>query len=185
MEQNSQPSYWTSVMIGALIISIVTTITGLGLLYNLARSEPSMSMMIMAGLIIPITCLLGGFGGFISNRHYAKTFDLSFPIGKGALIGFFTGLIAAIFSTLISQIWTNLIDPMLMENFANNMVSAIELIEMPEAQREQSINDVMADFENQNSNGKIFKDLGISAVSLGIINAISGIIGAKVFASEE
>ena len=28
MEQNSQPSYWTSVMIGALIISIVTTITG-------------------------------------------------------------------------------------------------------------------------------------------------------------
>ena len=30
-----------------------------------------------------------------------------------------------------------------------------------------------------------FKNLGISAVSLGIINAISGIIGAKVFASEE
>ena len=185
MEQNSQPSYWTSVTIGALIISIVTSIAGLGLLYNLAGSEPSMSMMIMAGLFIPITCLFGGFGGFISNRHYAKTFDLSFPIGKGALIGFFTGLVAAVFSTLISLIWTNLIDPMLMENFANNMVSAFELIEMPEAQREQSINDIMADVENQNSIGKIFRDLGISAVSLGIINAISGIIGAKVFASEE
>ena len=65
------------------------------------------------------------------------------------------------------------------------MISAMELVEMPEAQREQSINDIMADFENKNSMGSILSKLGFSVAALGIVNAISGIIGAKVFASEK
>lgn len=185
MEQNSQPSYWSSVVVGASIVAILSSIAGYGLLYNIANAEPSMSILMKAGLIIPIGCLFGAIGGFISNRQYAKNFEITYPLGRGALIGFFTGLVAAVFSTLISLIWTNLIDPMLMENFTNNMISAMELVEMPEAQREQSINDIMADLENKNSMGSILSKLGFSVAALGIVNAISGIIGAKVFASEK
>ena len=157
MEQNSQPSYWESILLGALIVAIITSIVGTGLSYYISGAEPSMSMMITAGLFVPLTCLFGAFGGFVSNRHYAKNFDITFPIGKGALIGFYTGVIAAIFMTILSLIWTKIIDPSLMDNFANNMIAAFEQMDMPEAQKEQSINDMVANFERQNSVGGILK----------------------------
>jgi len=179
------PSYWTSVMIGALIVSLITSVAGIGLLYYGAGAEASMSLLIVSSLFVPVNCLLGLIGGVIATRHYAKTYDLTFPIGKGALIGFLTGVVAAVISTSISQIWSLVIDPSLMDAFFNNMISALDTIDMPQAQKEQSINGMVESMENQNSAGNIFKSLLINAGILGIVNAITGMIGAKIFASEQ
>lgn len=183
--ENEIPSYWNSVLIGALIVAILSSVAGTILLYYVAGTEPSMSLLIVSSLFVPVTCLVGLVGGLISTRHYAKTNDVTFPIGKGALIGLLTGVLAAVFSSVISLIWTQLIDPSLMEAFTNNMISAMESVEMPQAQREQSINGMMENKEKQNSAGGILTSLAINAGILGVVNAITGMIGAKLFASEK
>lgn len=178
------PNYWNSVFIGALVVAISTSVVGLVMLYYLAGAEPSMSMMIMSGLLMPITCLVGMFGGFISVRHYAKTYDITFKMGTGALVGLFTGIAAAVISGILGQLW-NIVDPALVDNFANNMVSALETMDMPDAQREQTISQMMENIEAQKAVGGIIKGVLINAVVLGVVNAISGMIGAKMFAAPE
>ncbi len=180
-----QPSYWPSVMIGAIIVSVVTSIFGFALLYYVAGSEPGMGTLMISGLTIPITCLVGLIGGIISTRHYAKTYDITFPIGKGALIGLFTGIAAAIMATIIGQIW-NLVDPGLMDRFGETIIAAFEQAgNIPEAQKEESIASMMENFEKQKTLGGILQGLAINMGVLGIVNLISGMIGAKIFASEE
>lgn len=183
--EQANPSYWTSVMIGALVVALLSSVAGTALLYYAAGAEASMSLLIVSSLFVPVTCLVGLFGGIISTRHYAKTYDLTFPIGKGALIGFLTGVVAAVIGSIISLLWTKLIDPSLMEAFASNMVSAMEMVEMPQAQREQAISSMMENMETQNTAGGIVKSFAINAGILGAVNAITGMIGAKIFASEK
>lgn len=182
--QETTPNYWNSVFIGAFIVAILTTVVGLIMLYYLAGAEPSMSMMIMSGLLMPITCLVGMFGGFIAVRHYAKTFDITFKMGTGALIGLFTGIAAAVISGILGQLW-NMVDPALVDNFASNMVSALETMDMPDAQREQTISRMMENIESQKAIGGIIKGVLINAAVLGVVNAITGMIGAKMFAAPE
>lgn len=178
------PTYWNSVLIGALTVALITGGLGILLMYYVAGADPSMTVMVVSGLTLPLTCLFGLVGGIISTRHYAKTFDITFTIGQGALIGLLTGAIAAIFATIISQLWM-LIDPALMENFYDNMIYSMEQIGMPQAQLNDTIDNMQQTREQQQSIGGIALGLLINAVVLGIVNAITGMIGAKIFASEE
>jgi hypothetical protein len=178
------PTYWNSVLIGALTVALITGGLGILLMYYVAGAEPSMTVMVISGLTLPLTCLFGLVGGIISTRHYAKTYDITFTIGQGALIGLLTGAIAAIFATVISQLWM-MIDPALMENFYDNMIYSMEQIGMPQAQLNETIDNMQQTREQQQSFGGIALGLLINAVVLGIVNAITGMIGAKIFASEE
>ncbi len=183
--EEMNPSYWPSVIVGALIVSIATTVAGLGLLYFVAGSEPSMGIMITSSLFVPITCLVGLIGGIISTRHYAKTHDVTFPIGTGALIGLFTGVIAAIIGGVLGLIW-DLVDPTLLDRFAETMVGAIEMNEqIPDSQKDQIITDMEQNFADQQSAGGMVKSIAIQCGILGFVNLLSGMIGAKIFASEE
>lgn len=182
--EQALPSYWNSVLIGALTVAIITGALGIILMYYVAGAEPSMTLMVISGLTLPLTCLLGLVGGIIATRHYARTFDITFTIGKGALIGLFTGVLAAIFASIISQLWM-MIDPSLMESFYQNMIFAMEQIGMPQDQ----LNDAVANMEQtqaqQQTLGGMAIGVLINALVLGIVNAITGMIGAKIFASEE
>lgn len=183
--EEMQPSYWPSVIQAAIIVAVVTTVVGLGLLYYVAGSEPSMGIMMISGLTIPITCLIGLIGGILATRSYAKAFDLTFPIGTGALIGLFTGIIAAVVGGILGQIW-NFIDPTLMERFADTMIGAFEMNDqIPDSQKDEIITNMEQSFEEQNSVGGVLKGIAINAGVLGFVNLLSGMIGAKIFASEE
>lgn len=183
--EQAQPSYWQSVTIAAMIVGVVTTVIGMGLLYYVAGSEPSMGVMMISGLSIPITCLIGLIGGILATRHYAKTYDVTFPIGTGALIGLFTGILAAVIGGVLGQIWS-FVDPTLMERFADTMIGAFEMNDqIPEASKDEMITSMQESFDQQNSIGGILKGIAINAGVLGFVNLLSGMIGAKVFASEE
>lgn len=183
--EEMKPSYWPSVIQAAIIVAVVTTIVGLGLMYYVAGSEPSMGVMMISGLTIPITCLIGLIGGILATRSYAKAYDLTFPIGTGALIGLFTGIIAAVIGGVLGQVW-NLFDPTLSERFADTMIGAFEMNDqIPESQKDEIIMGMEESFENQNSMGGILQAIAINAGVLGFVNLLSGMIGAKIFASEE
>ncbi|MEO9884836.1 MAG: DUF4199 family protein [Balneola sp.] len=183
--EEMKPSYWPSVIQAAIIVAVVTTVVGLGLLYYVAGSEPSMGIMMISGLTIPVTCLIGLIGGILATRSYAKAYDVTFPIGTGALIGLFTGIIAALIAGVLGQIW-NFVDPTLTERFAETMIGAFEMNDqIPDAQKDEIIMSMEQGFEDQNSIGGILKGIAINAGVLGFVNLLSGMIGAKIFASEE
>jgi hypothetical protein len=185
MEDNAQmPSYWPSVIVGALFVSILTSIIATIYLYYLAGSEPTISLVMKSSLLLPITCLFGLVGGIISTRHYATTHEITFAIGKGATIGFLTGVVAAAINAVIGQVWM-FIDPALLDNFANNMVAALSQMEMPAAQREEALARMTENFERQKSLSGILMGTGINMLVLGVVNLITGIIGAKIYAKEE
>jgi Na+/H+-dicarboxylate symporter len=143
-------------------------------------TEPSGSFFSSAQLFSTIGCLIGALGGLFANWHYAKENEITYKIGKGALIGLLVGAVATIFTVIISQIW-NLIDPSYQQALVDWNIQNFEAMQMPAEAKEQAI----AGMEDPNS----LKNIGLQAlfifIGLGIVNVISGLIGAKVFASEE
>ncbi|WP_428236007.1 DUF4199 domain-containing protein [Gracilimonas sp.] len=174
------PSYWNSVIIASLVVGIIVTAFAIIGGYMTLGSEPSGSFFSSAQLLGTIGCLVGAIGGVLANWHYAKEYDITYKIGKGALIGLFVGLGATIVSVILGQIW-NFIDPSFQQALVDWNIQNIEAMQMPAEAKEQAISGM----ENPNS----AKNIGLQAlftfIGLGLMNVISGLIGAKVFASEE
>ena len=178
--EQTQPSYWNSVILASLITAIVVTAFSLIGGYMTLGSEPSGSFFSSAQLFSTIGCLVGALGGLFANWHYVKENDVTYKIGKGALLGLMVGLGATIFYVIISQIW-NVIDPGFQEALIEWNIQNLEAMQMPAEAREQAI----AGFDDPNSLQNIGLQALFTFIGLGIVNVISGLIGAKVFASEE
>lgn len=175
-----QPSYWNSVIIASLITAIVITVLSLIGGYITLGSEPSGSLFNTAQIFGMLGCLIGAMGGIIVNWHYAKEYNITYPIGKGALLGLLVGLGATIVSVVLGKIW-NLIDPSYMQALLDWNIANLEAMNMPDEARESAI-EGMGD---PNSFKTVAFQSLILFISLGIVNVISGMIGAKIFASEE
>ena len=177
--EQTTPSYWNSVLLASLLTAIVVSVFTLIGGYMTLGSEPSGSIFSSAQIFSTLGCLIGALGGLYGNWHYAKTFDITYKIGKGALIGLLVGALATVFSVLIGEIW-NFIDPGFEDALINWNIQNFEAMQMPAEAKEQAI----ASMEEQGA-GTIWMRALYSFIGLGIVNVISGLIGAKVFASEE
>ncbi len=179
--ENEYPSYWSSVFIGALIVALIMAVLGIAAQYITISSEPSGAQFGTGQLIGTLACLVGAIGGFFGVRHYAKENEITFPIGKGALIGFLVGAIGVVISTVIAFIWTSIIDPDINQAVYDWSIANLEAQGLTDDQFEAAKGFI----PDPNSTTALFTQAGIGIVVLGIFNAISGLIGAKVFASEE
>tara|TARA_R110002096_G_scaffold425644_1_gene634438 strand:+ start:10472 stop:11035 length:564 start_codon:yes stop_codon:yes gene_type:complete len=181
-----QPSYWSSVIIGALFTAIVIFIVSLVSGYMTISSEPTGAMFSPGQFIGILACLIGAFGGVLSTRHYAKTNDITFTIGTGALIGLFTGIIAAVISGVLSQLW-QFVDPSFVQNIIDATVANLDaMTSIPDDQKEKIIAGTVETIESQyGSLSGILKGTAISMATFGFLNALTGMIGAKIFASED
>lgn len=176
-----QASYWNSVTIGGFIIAIIMSVMGLVSQYMTISSEPTGAQFNMASLLGTVACLIAAVGGIISTRHYAKTYDITFPIGTGALIGFLTGAAGVILSTIISVIWTSVIDPGLNQAVYDWQIANLEAQNLPAEQMEMA----MSFMPEPGSMTTLLVQAGIGLVVIGILNLVTGMIGAKLFASED
>ena len=177
-ELQAAPSYWISVLIGALVAAIIVFVTGLIGSYSTLGSEPSGSLFNMFQLVGILSCLLSSVGGVIAVRHYAKEYEITFKIGKGALIGLFTAIGIVAFSFILNYIWGQFIDPSMEEAIIDWNIKNIDLMQIPDANKEAAYDQI----ENAFSAQAIALQTGISLVTLSIVNVISGIIAAKIFA---
>src|SRR5690606_9644912 len=100
-----QPSYWNSVFIASAITALVVTIISLIGGYMTIGSEPSGTMFSTMQLTGILSCLIGAMGGLIATWHYAKEHNVTFTIGRGALLGLLVALVATIISVLLGQLW--------------------------------------------------------------------------------
>lgn len=176
-----QASYWPSVMIGAITIAIIMVVMSILSQYMMINSEPTGSSFNMAQMIGILVCFIAAIGGVISTRHFAKTNDITFPIGKGAVMGLLTGVIGVLISTVLALIWTYVVDPSLNQAVYDWQIANLEAQNMSQQQLEMA----MGFIPEPGSTSALMWQVGIGLVSIGILNLISGIIGAKIFASEE
>ena len=175
------PSYMSAVFMGALVAGLLLAVLGTANNYLIISSEPTGSPFSAAQGLGIIICFLGGIGGILANRSYAKDNNLTYPIGKGALIGLLTGIFAVIVSTVLTLFWNYVIDPGLTQAVYDWGVANIEATGASEDVIEQQI----ALLGEPGSVTSLLFGIGFSLVGIGIINTISGLIGAKVFASED
>lgn len=179
--EEMKPSYWSSVFIAAIIIGVIMSVLSLGSQYMTISNEPTGAQFSLGQLVGILVCLIAAIGGIISTRHYAKENDITFTIGTGALIGFLTGVVGVVISGIISLIWTKLLDPGLNQAMYDWQVANLEAQNLPDAQMEMALSFI----PDPTSLSAFFIATGILLVVVGIVNALTGMIGAKVFASEE
>lgn len=175
-----QPSYWNSILIASLITALIVTVLSLVGGYMTINSEPSGSFFNTTQIFSLLACLLGAMGGLIATWHYSKEYNIAFTIGRGALIGLLVGLVTTIISLVLGFLW-ELIDPSYTQAMMDWQIANMNAMQMPDEARQNAIESM----QDPNSPKNIAMRAVISFIGLGIMNVISGMIGAKVFASED
>jgi hypothetical protein len=171
---HGMPSYWNAVITAGLITGIILTVIQLTTNYMTIAGSSATGMAI-------IGCLIASIAGIISNWMYAKGYDLTYPIGKGALLGVFSGIITSIVTFSLSLFWTKVIDTGMNEAIIEATLKSFE----DQGLSQEEIDMAQSFIPDPNSLvGLIITFLSALAMYV-VINLISGIISAKIFAKEE
>lgn len=178
---NSKPSYWASVGIAGFLFGIVVFVLGLIITYMTINSEPTGSMFSPMQFVGLIVCLIGAFGGMLATWHYAREYEVPFTLGTGALMGLFTGIVVALINILLSQLW-QMIDPNMTQHLIDHMVANIQASSMADQQKQQTIDMMAKSLRNRNNIGT---QLLWGLPMFGILNLLTGMIGAKIFSKKE
>lgn len=179
--QDSEPSYWTSVGIAGVIAGIIIFILSLLSSYATINSEPTGSFFSPVQLTGVLVCLFGAFGGMLATWHYGREYDVVIKLGKGALMGFLTGVVVIVVSVILGQIW-QFIDPDMTEKMIESSIANFEAMDMPGEQKQQAIDATVEAMRNQQNIGS---QLLWGIPLYGILNLITGMIGAKIFGKKE
>ena len=171
---HGMPSYWNAVITAGLITGTILTVIQLTTSYMTIAGSSATGMAI-------IGCLIASIAGIISNWMYAKGYDLTYPIGKGALLGVFSGIITSIVTFSLSLFWTKVIDTGMNEAIIEATLKSFE----DQGLSQEEIDMAQSFIPDPNSLvGQIITFLSALAMYV-VINLISGIISAKIFAKEE
>ncbi|NGP78088.1 DUF4199 family protein [Balneolaceae bacterium YR4-1] len=181
MEQTNQtngtpPSYLTSVGIAAVIFSLLTTVLQLISGYMQINAEPTGSLFSPTMLFGLVVCLVGAFGGMVAVWHYANEYQITMKLGKGALIGFLTGLAMVIIGIVLNKLWL-LFDPDMQQKMMESTIANFEAMDMPEETKQQ-----MIDQAASQANPSIGMQLLYGIPIFGILNLLTGMLGVSLFA---
>lgn len=182
MEQNN--SFISSALIMGIIFALIASVVSTVMSYNIISSEPSMTTMIMTSVISLVSCLIGAFAGMMAVRHYVKQFNVPMKMGRGAVIGLTTGVFVALFITLISFIWTTLIDPAFTDKLMEAIVASMDSMGGG-ADMSEATDSIYEQFEAQKTLVGQLQGFGMNALVLGALNALTGLLGVKFFAPKE
>lgn len=181
MEQTEQfngveenPSYWASIGIAGLIFGIVIFALQTALQYMMAGGSTGFIFSSIAGIVV---CLIGAFGGMLAVWHYSNEYDITFKLGKGALIGVLTGLAVAIVYLILMNLW-HFIDPNLQKEIMETTIDKMQAANVPD-ERIEAIKQGMK--QGQSLGRQLLWTFPIYA----ILNLITGMIGVPLFAKEE
>lgn len=178
--ENEEPSYWTSVGVAGVTFGLLLFILSLIAAYVAINSEPSGSFFTPTQILSYLTCLIGIFGGMLAVWHYTSMYNITITLGRGALIGFLTGVCITVVNMALSQLW-EFVDPDMTQQLIDSLVANYEAMELPDAQRQLLIDSTV----QQMREGNFFSQLIKGAPLNGILNLFTGMIGAKVFGKKE
>ncbi len=187
MDITPKPSYLPDAIRYGAILAVVTTAITYMAMYNMISSPPTGSL-INAGILVPpaVACLIASLGGLLVVRSYAKETGLPMKAGQGAVMGLVTGAIIAVVAVVIGQIWTQFIDPTVIDRYADAMIANFEALpNITDEQRDLMIDDTYTKFQESKTFMGIVTGFSISLGVYGVLNLITGIIGVAIFAKKE
>ncbi|MEX0771015.1 MAG: DUF4199 domain-containing protein [Balneolaceae bacterium] len=173
-------SYWTSVLLVGGIFSLVSFVIGLIFGYIQIGSEPTGSMFtpfMMSGVVI---CLATCVAGLVAVWHYCREVTPVIKLGRGALIGFLTGVAVVVFSSVLNELWLY-IDPEYTQKLLENIVQNVEAMDVPAETRDQLVDQMAAGIQGQN----FLNQLLWGIPSTGLLNLLTGMLGVKLFAEKK
>ena len=173
---STQPSYWASVGIAAVIFSLLTTVLQLISGYMQINAEPTGSLFSPTMLFGVVVCLVGAFGGMVAVWHYANEYQITMKLGKGALIGFLTGAVMVLIGIVLNKLWL-LVDPDMQQKMVESTIANFEAMDMPEDTKQQ-----MIDQAASQANPSIGMQLLYGIPLFGILNLLTGMLGVSLFA---
>ncbi|WP_138432197.1 DUF4199 domain-containing protein [Fodinibius saliphilus] len=176
-----QPSYWTSVGTAGIIFGIILFALSLIVSYATINSEPTGSMFSPGQMIGILACLVGAFGGMLGTWHYAKEYDIAISLGRGALIGFLVGIVMVVIQIALGKVW-EFVDPDMVQQMIDSTIANYEAMDMPEEQKQQMIDMVAEGLRDQHN---ISSQLLWGIPLYGILNLLTGMLGAKIFGKDE
>ncbi len=171
---DENPSYWSSVGIAALIFAIIAFVLSTGVQYMMVGGGGG---FVFSAASSAVVCLIAAFGGMLAVWHYANEYDITFKLGKGALIGLLTGVAIAILLVILGNLW-KVIDPGLQQQIIQTTIERMESANVPDERIE-------AITQQMKAGASIIYQLGIALLIYGIPNVITGMIGVPLFAKEE
>ena len=179
--ENGFSDYWQSVVLVGAIFSIVSFALSIFFGYRQINAEPSgaiFSPMMLSGVVI---CLITCVAGAVAVWHYTKEISPSITLGQGALVGFLTGAVIVLVSVVLNELWT-FFDPAYTDKLVEAAIANVEAMDIPESSREDMI-DAMA--ESVRSSQSLAQQIFWGIPVTGLLNLISGMIGAKIFGKQE
>jgi hypothetical protein len=174
-------NYWQSVAIVGVIFSIISFALSLFFGYRQINAEPTgalFSPMMFSGVII---CLITCVAGAVAVWHYTKEVSPYIKLGQGALAGFLTGAVIVLVSVVLNEVWS-FIDPAYTDKLVEAAIANVEQMDLPSGAKDDMI-DTMAD--SVRSSQSITQQLFWGIPITGLLNLISGMIGAKVFGKKD
>jgi hypothetical protein len=177
----NNPFLSSAIIVGAIFAIIMYGVT-LVFSYRMIGSEPSGSLMSPMMYMSFLSCLVGLFAGLFAVRHHVKEYNAPLKPGRGAVIGLTTGVLISLFSTIFGLIWL-LIDPNFTDNLTAAMIAQMESIPgMPDGALQDTIDGIYTESQRAQTVMGQLRTFAISGAIMGALNAITGIIGVKVFA---
>lgn len=186
MEITPKPSYMPEAIRYGAIFAVIYVGSTFVYIYNSIATPPTGSPVSMSMVFPVIGCLIAAFGGLLVVRSFAKETGRTMKAGQGAVMGLVTGLIMAGIATVIGQIWTQIIDPTLMDRFTEAAIANFEIMKnVSESQRNDGIDRAFASNQEAKTVLGIVKSALYGLGILGVLNLITGIIGVSIFAKKE
>ncbi len=173
--------FWPSIALVGSIFGVIIFALGLVFGYMQIQSEPTgaiFSPMMFSGVIV---CLVVAFAGIMAIWHYTREVTPFIKLGQGALIGFLTGAVLVIVSTVLNELW-HVIDPEYTQKVIDSTVAGLEAMDLPEDTKNTMID---ATVESMRSEQSIFSQILYGIPMYGILNLITGLIGVKIFGKKE
>lgn len=172
-------NYLQPALISAAIFAVVGTALAIYGGYIIINSEPTGSPFPPGAWMNMVVCLLGAFTALLTIKLHVEE-EPVMMMGRGAVIGLVTGLILAALMTLLGMAW-EFADPEYSSNVVEAMSRHFEAI--PNFPEEQ-IDKMLADMEAQFTLLGRLKGFGISAALYGVLNALTGMLGVRIFAEK-
>ncbi|MEX0994951.1 MAG: DUF4199 domain-containing protein, partial [Balneolaceae bacterium] len=127
-----------------------------------------------------VICLATCVAGLVAVWHYAREVTSNIKLGRGALIGFLTGAVVVVFSTVLDGLWLY-IDPDFTQKLLDSIIQNVEAMDVPSDTRDQLVDQMAAGVRDQN----ILSQLLWGIPTTGLLNLLTGMLGVKLFADKE
>ncbi len=180
-EQKTISDFWPSIAVSGGIFGVIIFALGLVFGYMQINAEPTgaiLSPLMLSGVVI---CLVVALAGGVAIWHYTKEETPYVKLGQGALIGFLTGAVLVVVSTVLNELW-HFIDPDYTQKMMEATIANIEAMDMPAEQKEMMIDSTAETMRAQQS---IFQQILYGIPMYGILNLITGMIAVKIFGKKK